>query len=91
MADIMQDYERVTMQLVQEATEYFSKGVFIEQTEANIRKIRVLNQVLAASVGHPSPPRPVEQEPSPVEHPPETRKPPEPTAEETKARRGSTR
>lgn len=90
MADIMQDFERVTMQLVQEATEYFSRNVFNEQTEANIRKIRVLGQVLAASVGHPSPPRPVE--PPPDVHPEVHPEPTQAASDEApKTKRGSTK
>lgn len=38
------------MQLIQEAAEYIAGGVNIPETEANIRKLRILSQALNAAL-----------------------------------------
>jgi len=58
----LQQFESLVLQFVQTAVEYAGKGEFDEQTDADIRKLRVLIPVLNAAVSQAST---VRQGPSP--------------------------
>lgn len=51
-------FERDAMQLIQEATGYAAEGEYDEDTEKNIRKCRVITQVLTVALQQAQLPRP---------------------------------
>jgi len=50
MADIVQQYHDVAMQLVNEAIEFAKVGVYNEQTAQNIRSVQIVSQVLQSAL-----------------------------------------
>jgi hypothetical protein len=49
-ADVVGQFETLTLQLIGEATAYVSGGVHNTTTEANIRKLRMLTQALGGAL-----------------------------------------
>lgn len=73
MADIVQQFYDISMQLVSECIEYAKGGVFIEETDANIRRVRVVTQVLMSALQQAQIPRPFN-----MQGPPQQASPPHP-------------
>lgn len=58
MADTVQQFHDVAMQLVNECIAYAKGGTFDETTDANIRQVRVVTQVLQTALQQAQIPRP---------------------------------
>jgi hypothetical protein len=58
MADVVTQWHELSMQLVNEAVNYAKLGVFDEETDANIRAVRVTTNILLAALQQAQIPRP---------------------------------
>lgn len=50
MANIVEEFEQKAMQLVQECVDYAAANEYIEATDTNIRRVRVVTTVLLAAL-----------------------------------------
>ena len=69
MATSVEQFHELTMKLIVEAMEYAKGGVFVEETDANIRAVRINTQVLMSALGQAQLSRPPHPLAPPVETP----------------------